>query len=135
MPSAPVSVPARGRAGDARASGKCPPQVTGGLRDWPAACAQPGRVLRVPCYSSSPRLFLAFAIAVSGRLGFDFFRCLQLRPAERAKEQRMVDERRPRFLLIDEPDAQVNDFVRSDRDQWLEIRRPQELLSALRSSA
>lgn len=34
---APVSVPARGRAGDARASGKCPPQVTGGFRDWPAA--------------------------------------------------------------------------------------------------
>jgi hypothetical protein len=78
-------------------------------------------VLRVPCYSSSPRLFLAFAIAVSGRLGFDFFLRLQLRPAERAKKQRMVDERRPRFLLIDEPDAQVNDFVRSDRDQWLKF--------------
>ncbi len=44
-----------------------------------------------------------FAVIFGAGLGSHFFRCLKLCAAERAEEERMIDEPRLVFLEIDEP--------------------------------
>jgi MAPEG family len=80
-----------------------------------------GLALLIAHAAASRLTRLYFAFGVSADLGFDFFLRLQLRSAERAKEQRMVNQRSLVSLLSNEPDGHVNDFVRSDREARLEI--------------